>query len=223
MERVDITIGQLSFDHADYDADNDVLYLHVGAPQEAEGEETPEGHVVRYAPGTSRIVGLTVFGARHALERDGHLVITALPLPITVKRKIRRWVRETQPYRAEHGTELPISDALVVRWFPEISETVHAAETYARLRNQWIETNPEIKGGEPVIRGTRIGVRGIAQRIDDGDTIAILAEDYPHIPAEAFQTAYVYGKAHPRRGRPTRPWRGADEALGRRGPVPVAG
>ncbi len=37
MERVNITIGPLSFDHADYDADNDVLYLHVGAPQEAEG------------------------------------------------------------------------------------------------------------------------------------------------------------------------------------------
>ncbi len=76
MERVNITIGPLSFDHADYDADNDVLYLHVGAPQEAEGEETPEGHVVRYAPGTSHIVGLTVLSARHALERDGHLVIT---------------------------------------------------------------------------------------------------------------------------------------------------
>jgi hypothetical protein len=64
MERVKITIGPLSFDHADYDAGNDVLYMHVGAPQEAACEETPEGHVVRYAPGTSRIVGLTVLGAR---------------------------------------------------------------------------------------------------------------------------------------------------------------
>jgi hypothetical protein len=53
-----------------------VLYLHVGAPQEAEGEETPEGHVVRYAPGTSRVVGLTVPGARHVLDRDGHLTVT---------------------------------------------------------------------------------------------------------------------------------------------------
>ena len=76
MEHVNITIGPLSFDHADYDADNDVLYLHVGAPQPGEGEETPEGHVVRYAPGTSRIVGLTVLGARRILERDGHLAVT---------------------------------------------------------------------------------------------------------------------------------------------------
>jgi hypothetical protein len=75
-ERVNITVGPLSFDYADYDADNDVLYLHVGVPQPAEGEETPEGHVVRYAPGTSRVVGLTVLGAQHVLERDGRLAVT---------------------------------------------------------------------------------------------------------------------------------------------------
>jgi len=148
---------------------------------------------------------------------------TALPLPITVKRKIRRWVHETEPYRARQGTELQISDALVVRWSPDISQTVHAAESYARLRDRWIEIDPDIKGGEPVIRGTRIGVRAVAGRIEDGDTIEILTEDYPHIPAEAFQTAHTYARAHPRRGRPTRPWRNADEALDRRGPLPVTG
>jgi uncharacterized protein YuzE len=76
MECVNITIGPLSFDHADYDAENDVLYLHIGAPGPAEGEETPEGHVIRYAPGSSRVVGLTMLGARRVLERDGRLAIT---------------------------------------------------------------------------------------------------------------------------------------------------
>jgi uncharacterized protein YuzE len=76
MERMNIKIGPLSFDHADYDAQNDVLYLHVGEPQAGEGEETPEGHVIRYAPGTSRIVGLTVMGPRRILDRDGRLIVT---------------------------------------------------------------------------------------------------------------------------------------------------
>ncbi len=116
----------------------------------------------------------------------------ALPLPVTVKRKIRRWVRETEPYCTQHGAELQISDALVVRWSPEVSATVHAAERYARLREQWIETNPDIKGGEPVIRDTRIGVRAVAQRIAHGDSLQTLIEDYPHIPVEAFQTACTY-------------------------------
>lgn len=82
MDSVRITIGPVSFDHADYDAQSDVLYLHVGEPQAGEGEETPEGHVVRYAPGSTRIVGLTVIGAREILRRDGRLSVT---IPETVE------------------------------------------------------------------------------------------------------------------------------------------
>lgn len=82
MERVNITIGPLSFDHADYDAENDVLYLHAGEPQVGEGEETQEGHVIRYAPGTNQVVGLTVLGAQRILQRDGRLAVT---VPETVE------------------------------------------------------------------------------------------------------------------------------------------
>lgn len=81
MEQVKVKIGPITFDHADYDADSDVLYLHIGEPQEAEGEETPEGHVLRYAPGTWDIVGLTILGARNILDRDGNLTIT-IPEPV---------------------------------------------------------------------------------------------------------------------------------------------
>ena len=76
MDTVNIKIGQLTFDHADYDAEGDVLYLHVGPPQAAEGEETPEGHLLRFAPGTQQIVGLTVINARAVLNRDGRLIVT---------------------------------------------------------------------------------------------------------------------------------------------------
>ncbi|HEX3832116.1 MAG TPA: DUF2283 domain-containing protein [Solirubrobacteraceae bacterium] len=82
MEAVNIRIGPLVFDHADYDAEGDVLYLHVGDPQPAEGEETPEGHVLRYAPSSHTIVGLTVINARHVIGRDGRLIVT---IPGTVE------------------------------------------------------------------------------------------------------------------------------------------
>ncbi len=90
MERVNITIGPLSFDHADYDTENDAAQPHVGEPQVGEGEETPEGHVVRYsAPGTSRIVGLTVLGARHtslAARRAPHCARDGSTAPPTLSR-----------------------------------------------------------------------------------------------------------------------------------------
>jgi uncharacterized protein YuzE len=76
MERVDTKIGSLAFDRANYDAESDVLYLHRGDPRVAEGEETLEGHILRYAPGKCQVVGLTLVGTRQTLERDGHLSIT---------------------------------------------------------------------------------------------------------------------------------------------------
>ena len=76
MAAVTVNIGPLAFDHADYDAAGDVLYLRVGPAIEAEGEETPEGHVLRFEPGTQRIVGLTVINARWLLDRDGFVRVT---------------------------------------------------------------------------------------------------------------------------------------------------
>lgn len=82
MDAMTIHIGPLVFDHADYDTDGDILYLHIGPPQPGEGEETPEGHVLRFAPGTQQIVGLTIINAKHVLDRDGRLVVT---VPETVE------------------------------------------------------------------------------------------------------------------------------------------
>jgi uncharacterized protein YuzE len=76
MEKVNITIGSVTFDRADYDADNDVLYLSIGEPNGGECEETPEMHVVCYAPGTYDILGLTIFNLRGRIEKDGHLTVT---------------------------------------------------------------------------------------------------------------------------------------------------
>lgn len=76
MGSVSLRIGPVVFDHATYDAENDVLYLSVGDPEPGEAEETPEGHAIRYAPGTNRIVGLTMLGPRRILESDGRLTVT---------------------------------------------------------------------------------------------------------------------------------------------------
>jgi len=79
---LDIHIGPLVFEHADYDAEGDILYLHVGEPVEAEGEETSEGHVLRFERGRQRVVGLTVINARSLIDRDGRLIVT---VPETVE------------------------------------------------------------------------------------------------------------------------------------------
>jgi uncharacterized protein YuzE len=78
-----VTIGDITFDRVEYDADADVLYLHVGEPSRgADFDETPEGHAVRFDR-DGNIVGLTLVRPKRLLERDGELRVT-LPVPSDV-------------------------------------------------------------------------------------------------------------------------------------------
>jgi uncharacterized protein YuzE len=76
MEPANLRIGPVIFNRANYDDENDILFLSVDEPEPAEAEDTPEGHAIHYAPGTQRIVGLTIFNPRYLLERDGELTVT---------------------------------------------------------------------------------------------------------------------------------------------------
>jgi uncharacterized protein YuzE len=71
-----ITIGKIAFDHVEYDADADVLYLSMGEPRAVcQSHGTPEGHDVRYDE-HGEVIGLTLVNAKWLLERDGELQVT---------------------------------------------------------------------------------------------------------------------------------------------------
>ncbi|HKI87018.1 MAG TPA: DUF2283 domain-containing protein [Thermoanaerobaculia bacterium] len=78
-----VTITGIEFDRSDYDAEADVLYLHVGDPSRADDyDETPEGHAVRFDR-DGEMVGLTLVRPKRLLKRDGELHIT-IPMPTVV-------------------------------------------------------------------------------------------------------------------------------------------
>lgn len=157
-------------------------------------------------------------------------VFAALPfgLPIEMKRAMAAWLR-TAPLGAEFDlasqrlatgerapiVELPVSDALVVRKSEALVAAIARALRYVELRERFLEINPEVQAGEPVIRGTRVPIRGLAKQIAAGEDESVLREDYDYIDPEAFGFAVVWAKANPRRGRPARPW-----ANGERGAEP---
>jgi uncharacterized protein YuzE len=71
-----ITIGTITFDHVDYDADGDVLYMSVGEQREpADSYGTAEGHNVRYDE-NGQVIALTLVNAKWLLERDGEVRVT---------------------------------------------------------------------------------------------------------------------------------------------------
>ena len=132
-----------------------------------------------------------------------------LGLSVLMKRRITAWVRDERPDRSP-TMELALQRGLVVRYPREVAQRVQEAHDYLARRARWITSDRDIRGGLPVIAGTRIGVYGVAERVADGDTMATLEEDYPSISRKAFETALEFARLNPRRGRPaSKPWDGA--------------
>ncbi len=88
-------------------------------------------------------------------------------------------------------------------------ELAAALRELRRVR-QLVVTDPEILGGEPVFRGTRVPVHAIAAQLADGETEAGLRQAYPRLTSEMVRLAPLYAAAYPSRGRPrAQPWHGA--------------
>lgn len=119
-------------------------------------------------------------------------------------RRLRSWLAHLQPLAV--GSEFVLSEALRVAMTEDAAQTIERAESYARLRDLYVEHNSAVMGGEPVIAGTRVPVRTIASLIEMGEKPEVLREDYPHIPEEAYPVAVLWTHSNPRRGRPPAPW-----------------
>jgi len=55
-----------------------------------------------------------------------------------------------------------------------------------------IEINPEVMGGKPIIKGTRITVEPILRRLSEGLNIKEILEDFPYLTVEDIRAALLY-------------------------------
>lgn len=143
--------------------------------------------------------------SRSYIEADDVPVLAMLAqlggvrLAASSKRRLRDWLRSSPT-----AAEFELTPAIVVRRIDAVEEARCRTARYAKLREKWIVRDASIKGGDPVITGTRVSVHTLASRIEQGESPSILEEDFPHIPAEAREVALQYARANPRRGRPKR-------------------
>jgi uncharacterized protein (DUF433 family) len=54
-------------------------------------------------------------------------------------------------------------------------------------REEVIATSPEVLGGVPVFRGTRVPVRGLLDYLAAGGTLTEFLEDFPSVSADQAQ------------------------------------
>ena len=136
-------------------------------------------------------------------------IVTRLPvtLSLATKRDLVRRLSE-RPVASMTSEPLEIAPAVVVD-IPALvgSDLAERAERYSKAREDHIVTDPEIMGGTPVLRGTRMTVYSVLGRLEGGDSVEDILDDNPHLSREAIETAALYARTHPLVGRPGgRPW-----------------
>ena len=125
-------------------------------------------------------------------------LLSELPvsLSIKLKREVRNSIVRRSPVRRE---EFELSGALRIAMTENAVEVAKRAFDYVQLRNKYIEVDADKMAGTPVIRGTGVPVRTLAQLVEGGESREALKEDYPHIAEEAYEVAVLWARGNPRR------------------------
>jgi uncharacterized protein (DUF433 family) len=105
--------------------------------------------------------------------------------------------------------DLVIGEVVRIDATKALAATRQRLALYDRAR-ELVVKDPAIMGGTPTIRGTRITAQSILGRLEGGDSVESVLEDYPYLDRETVEAAALYAKANPPRGRPSgKLWRRA--------------
>jgi uncharacterized protein (DUF433 family) len=106
--------------------------------------------------------------------------------------------------RPKAGSWVFRDDFMTLNFDRFVEETAARHATLRRARERVVE-DPDILGGAPTLKGTRISVYDIAAAVAAGATEARLQAAYPMLDDDDIELATLYAEANPARGRPKRP------------------
>lgn len=93
------------------------------------------------------------------------------------------------------------------------AKTVRSGLSLLAKARSMVSSTPDVLGGTPVFRRTRIPVHDIADMLANGDRPAAIVKAYPQLDVERVRLAAIYAEAYPERGRPrTKPRRSPKES-----------
>ncbi len=154
---------------------------------------------------TTRKIPARVTGTakRRQLDKTALLafaLVAALPAALRLSLGVAYQLLRRMPSGSDAG-ELVIGEVVRI----DAGKALAAARRRLALYNharQIIVSNPAIMGGMPTIRGSRITAQSILGRLESGDSVESVLEDYPYLDRDAVEAAALYAKANPPRGRP---------------------
>ena len=61
--------------------------------------------------------------------------------------------------------------------------------------SQYIVRDPQISGGEPVLKGTRVTLRTVLASLAEGDSVEDILRDFPSLKPEDVRAAIAFAAA----------------------------
>ncbi|EYD76325.1 Uncharacterized protein y4eO [Rubellimicrobium mesophilum DSM 19309] len=121
-------------------------------------------------------------------------------------------LRLSKPMRTKVAKKMRKIDPMLVEAYRMVLDEItidmsRAAEENRRRLGEMeaakamVVSDPDVRGGLPVLMGTRLGVYEVAGLIEAGSMDEALAA-YPSLTPELARAAVLFAKAHPRTGRP---------------------
>jgi uncharacterized protein (DUF433 family) len=98
-------------------------------------------------------------------------------------------------------SQMKIDDTLFIDFDRVLGDLGARVDSYARGLSR-IEERPDVLGGEPVFKGSRLPVRHVAKLSVGGESTADILLDYPYLMDQDITFARLYHEAHPMKGRP---------------------
>lgn len=142
-------------------------------------------------------VPMVSFGASDGAKLSKRMRLEAM-------RMIEKFTKENWPRlcnEPEHARLLRFESGCIIICLGEPVSAAMAGLNQLSDALYRIVKEPKVRGGLPVVRGTRISVYEIADALlSDGLEIAL--EDFPVLSREDAEAAVLYARAHPRTGRP---------------------
>jgi uncharacterized protein (DUF433 family) len=97
--------------------------------------------------------------------------------------------------------EFRVSDLVIID-IAAARREVEARQSALDRAKARILSDPEVLGGEPVYKGTRVPVHDVAASLDKGISRERILAAYPMLDEDALDQALLYAEAFPPRGRP---------------------
>jgi uncharacterized protein (DUF433 family) len=147
-------------------------------------------------------------------EEGGRLLDARALMSLSIERRLSDRIATPELRRRVFDalTEAPRSEISLEGGLLKIDLRQPRRELAASMRDlrrarRLAVSDPEILGGDPVFRGTRVPVHLIAELVAQGTKPAELIESYPRLTAEMIRRAPVYAAAYPLRGpKRKQPW-----------------